>query len=592
MNVNYDGFSVRKRGKTQGILQTEDALFMKKLISLFLTAAMLLVLFVSCGGGNEETTTGGTPVETTTTAETTSQEETTVPDVTTTTETTTVEETTTEETTTAAPETTTVQEEEIPAEKGPILYFDFETEHIEGNTVKNVAGDGMDATITGSPKYVSGPTGGNAIHFGTNAGVFDFLTIKNDPRLNFETTDEFTIDFWYKLDNNAKGWENLFSKGGRVNGWYGVWLGTNDNANQGVCWGGDTGNWKIGSVNSKEKWHHVTVVQKDGMIYMFLDGTQVNSVAAKNYTSEIDLYIGGRNSSEPIGKENAQFHGCIDDFTIYDYAIDFKIAGIDGAESGKFQYTSEDGKSIELPYRVYYPSDYDPNGDKEYPILFFLHGHGECGTDNKKQLKVLDQSNKLIDDIVAMDNCIILAPQTYCDRATNFSEWVASSTGREYMHIWDAGAGGMKARAGELSEIVYTTGLQAASALLDEFLELDTVDKDRVYIGGISMGGCGTWELIARRPDTFAAAVPVCGSGIISTASTLTDIAIWAFHGEADTTVHPEGSKNMCEAIEAAGGNVTYTSFPGVGHSVWNNAYNAKNAQGQTAAEWLLDQSK
>jgi poly(3-hydroxybutyrate) depolymerase len=399
------------------------------------------------------------------------------------------------------------------------------------------------------------------------------------------------------LDKKAMGWDNLFSKGTQQNGWYGVWLGTSDAANQGVCWGGDTGNWRIGYLSSKEVWHHVTVVSKGGVLYMFLDGEQVNSTSAKKYVSSGNLYIGGRNSTSNDTDSSAQFHGCIDDFKIYDYAIDIKITGIMGADADTFDYTAANGDKISLPYRVYYPSDYDAKGDKQYPILFFLHGHGETGTDNGKQLQVLNMPNKLLDDIVEMDNCIIVAPQTYCDRATNYSEWVASGTGRAYQHVWDGTnpvdkKPGMPICTEKLEDLTYTVGLQAASALLDKFLALDTVDKDRVYVSGISMGGCGTWELIARRPETFAAALPVCGSGILTSAESLKDIAIWAFHGDADPTVRPEGSIQMVDAIKAAGGNATITTFKGIGHSVWDYAYTAKNADGQTAAEWLLAQTK
>lgn len=267
------------------------------------------------------------------------------------------------------------------------------------------------------------------------------------------------------------------------------------------------------------------------------------------------------------------------------------------AKHGVYAYTAENGEIFDLPYRVYYPSGYDPKGDKAYPILFFLHGHGECGTENTKQLQVLNMPNKLLDDIVDMDTCVILAPQTYCDGAVNVSEWIATGTGREGKHVWDGislvdGKGGMPIRREKLCDLIYTVGLQAASALLDEFLVLDTIDKSRVYIGGISMGGCGTWEMLARRPEIFAAAVPVCGSGILSEAERLTDIAIWAFHGDVDPTIRPEGSEEMVKAINAAGGNAAYTAFEGIGHSVWDYAYNAKNAEGQTAAEWLLAQMK
>ena len=267
------------------------------------------------------------------------------------------------------------------------------------------------------------------------------------------------------------------------------------------------------------------------------------------------------------------------------------------AEYGVYTYTAENGETFDLPYRVHYPSGYDPKGDTSYPILFFLHGHGECGTENTKQLQVLNMPNKLLDDLVSMDACVILAPQTYCDGATNVAEWIATGTGREGRHVWDGlslvdGKAGMPVRREKLCDLIYTVGLQAASALLDAFLALDTIDNKRVYIGGISMGGCGTWEMLARRPETFAAAVPVCGSGILDAAAALTDVAIWAFHGDVDATIRPEGSELMVAAIKAAGGNATYTAFKGVGHSVWDHAYNAKNEEGQTAAEWLLAQAK
>jgi predicted esterase len=486
-----------------------------------------------------------------------------------------------------------VEENMNVKEKSLILHLDFEVENINNGVVKNIAGNGMNAVIVGKPEFVAGPTGGNALHFGAGQ-TFDFLRIEHDPSLNFTAADEFTVDFWYKLDECAKGWENLFSKGSRRNGWYGVWLGINEAQNGGVCWGGDAGNSKIGYHSSREKWHHITVVQKERTLFMLLDGKQVNTSGAVDLISDTALYIGGRNSNASDEDASAQLHGCIDDFKIYNYAFDISdaIPTIFKAKPDTFVYTDENGESISLPYRIFYPSDYDANRDKKYPILFFLHGHGECGTENTAQLQVLNRSNKLLDDIADMDNCLILAPQTYCDGATNRTEWIASGAGIPGKHIWDGGLGGMKVREGKLSEIPYTLGLRAASALLDRYLALDTVDKTRVYIAGISMGGCGTWEMMARRPETFAAAAPVCGSGILSSAETLTKIAIWAFHGALDSTVLPEGSSKMVEAIRAAGGNVAYNEFPGVWHDSWNRAYNAKNEKGQTAAEWLLDQKK
>ena len=193
-----------------------------------------------------------------------------------------------------------------------------------------------------------------------------------------------------------------------------------------------------------------------------------------------------------------------------------------------------------------------------------------------------------------MNNCIIVAPQTVCDGATNKYEWVASGSGMSGIHQWDGAAGGLGIRQGELSEITHTIGMQAAEALIKEFVadEKNRVDLNRVSVGGISMGGCATWEIMARNPELFAAAVPLCGSGILSTAASLKDIDIWAFHGSADGTVKTEGTRKMYEAIQAAGGTkMIYTELAGQGHSIWNPSYTYKNANGETPAQWLLKQT-
>jgi predicted peptidase len=163
------------------------------------------------------------------------------------------------------------------------------------------------------------------------------------------------------------------------------------------------------------------------------------------------------------------------------------------------------------------------------------------------------------------------------------------------IHQWDGAAGGLRIRQGNLEDITHTVGMQAAEALIKEFVgkEENRVDMNRVYVAGISMGGCATWEIMARNPELFAAAIPLCGSGILSTADKLTNIDIWAFHGSADTTVHTEGSRKMYEAIKAAGGTkIIYTELAGQGHSIWNASYTYKNAAGQTPAQWLLNQTK
>lgn len=155
------------------------------------------------------------------------------------------------------------------------------------------------------------------------------------------------------------------------------------------------------------------------------------------------------------------------------------------------------GKCFSMPYRYYFPSSYNENDDKKYPMLFFLHGHGECGTDNELQIRVLHKENRLIDMTIERDDCIIVAPQCPCNTEL---EWVPVN------HKWNTGSRALTEEP--------TVGMAAAMELLDKFLACGKVDLSRVYAAGISMGGYGTWELITRRPEVFAAAVPVCGSGI------------------------------------------------------------------------------
>ena len=178
------------------------------------------------------------------------------------------------------------------------------------------------------------------------------------------------------------------------------------------------------------------------------------------------------------------------------------------------EYTDEKtGETFTLPYRVYYPSSYNESDSAKYPLLFFLHGHGECGTDNELHIRVLNKANRLINMVMEQDNCIIIAPQCPCNVKY---EWVPVN------HKWDT----------------------------------------------------GSRELTPEPTMGLAAAVPVCGSGIPSMADKLVDIGIWAFHGEEDGTVPAQGTRDMEKAIKEAGGTkMKATYFPGVGHDSWIPAY-------------------
>ena len=118
------------------------------------------------------------------------------------------------------------------------------------------------------------------------------------------------------------------------------------------------------------------------------------------------------------------------------------------------------------------------------------------------------------------------------------------------------------------------------------------IDANRRYITGISVGAFGVWEAIERWPGYFAAAAPVAGAGSPALAFELKDIAIWAFHGAADISVPPSGSKDMVLAIRAAGGNACYTLYPNAPHAIWDRVYGLAGNLNNPLYLWLFAQDK
>lgn len=144
---------------------------------------------------------------------------------------------------------------------------------------------------------------------------------------------------------------------------------------------------------------------------------------------------------------------------------------------------------------------------------------------------------------------------------------------------WSAKKGGM----GKEPSTPMRLTLEVLGKLQKEF----SIDDKRLYLTGLSMGGYGTWDLLARYPKMFAAAVPVCGGGDESMAAVMKDVPIWCFHGGADPVVPTQRSRDMIKAIKDAGGNPKYTEYPGVGHNSWDKAYSETELPG-----WLFAQVK
>ena len=140
----------------------------------------------------------------------------------------------------------------------------------------------------------------------------------------------------------------------------------------------------------------------------------------------------------------------------------------------------------------------------------------------------------------------------------------------------------------EMPEVQEPTRIfRTLKELLDTYLAMPQVDKDRIYVMGLSMGGMGTFDLAIRYPEVFAAAVPICGIVNPARLSAAKDVKFRIYHGDADNIVPVEGSRQAYKALKAAGADVEYIEFPGVNHGSWTPAFNDSEFMG-----WLFNQKK
>lgn len=206
-------------------------------------------------------------------------------------------------------------------------------------------------------------------------------------------------------------------------------------------------------------------------------------------------------------------------------------------------------KINELRYIMTTPSGFDPSKES-LPMIVFLHGAGERG-DDLELVKVHG-----IPKYFCADNdyrglrVITLSPQCPADRVWN--------------HMPD-----------QIMDLIE----HVASDM--------NVDKKRITLTGVSMGGYGTWEMACMYPDYFAAIAPICGGGMPWRAGAMTKFPIRAFHGTEDTTVFPSASTEMVEAVNRCGGKAELTLFEGVEHDSWTPACETTDL-----IEWLASAEK
>ncbi len=229
-------------------------------------------------------------------------------------------------------------------------------------------------------------------------------------------------------------------------------------------------------------------------------------------------------------------------------------------------YVSSQGDSLQ--YCLLRPEVEKP-GEK-YPLVLFLHGAGERGNDNRKQLKHggqmwLNPVNR------KKYPAFILLPQ--CP-AENYWGYEMRPNSLEPFGMPD--------------NPELTTTIRTLKSLLDTFLDMPQVDKLRVYIMGLSMGGMATYDMVIRYPEIFAAAVPICGTvNPVRIGKELREIKFRIFHGDTDSVVTPEGSREAYKALKAIDASVEYIEFVGCDHNSWNPAFNYPDFM-----NWLFNQKK
>ncbi|MDO9066071.1 MAG: prolyl oligopeptidase family serine peptidase [Chloroflexota bacterium] len=195
-------------------------------------------------------------------------------------------------------------------------------------------------------------------------------------------------------------------------------------------------------------------------------------------------------------------------------------------------------KTVRLDYLLHLPRSYAANPDQRWPLILFLHGAGERGSDlnlvKKHGIAKLAESDESFPFIAA-------SPQCPADS------------------LWD-------------------DHVDALLALLDEVLASYLVDANRVYLTGLSLGGYGAWNLAALHPGRFAAIAPFCGGaipmrGFPARVCALRQVPVWAFHGALDPVVPVSESQSLVEALQVCGGDAMLTVYPDAAHDSWTRTY-------------------
>lgn len=253
----------------------------------------------------------------------------------------------------------------------------------------------------------------------------------------------------------------------------------------------------------------------------------------------------------------------------------------------QFEYKIHKVDTTSIPYRFFTPSQ---NGNELYPLIISLHGAGERGSDNEVQIKYHRLATVWTDSINQANHpCFVIAPQCPKD-----NKWVDVN--------W-------KLPTFDFESTPISNELKSVNDLIERTIKEYPIDKKRIYITGLSMGGFGTWYILMKYPKLFAAAIPMSGAADPKMACEIKHIPIWNFHGDIDRAVPVEGSRLMIEAISKCGNkalmvpvpnsnemleneqliqkimssDLIYSEYKDKGHVIWKESY-----ENPLVREWLF----
>lgn len=228
------------------------------------------------------------------------------------------------------------------------------------------------------------------------------------------------------------------------------------------------------------------------------------------------------------------------------------------------RYVFKDSHGDTMPFRMLSPDNVRPGAT--YPLVIFLHGSGERGNDNEKQLA---NGASIFSNPVNADRypAFVVFPQ--CKEKTWTNKLDVSS--------FKPGAPVPPESRAE----------ETVMELIRDLIATNPIDINRVYIVGISMGGIATYDLVCRYPGMFAAAIPICGAVNPERLSAAKDVKFLIFHGEADDEVPSICSREAYRFLNSAGADVSYIEFAGIGHECWSSAFNYPSF-----LQWLFSQTR